>query len=315
MIDLWTKTKGWKLPVLAVASFTFALVSVLGRAEPPAKTPIAMPPMASFATNLAGIGVVEPKSETIAIGTELSGIVRTIHVMAGARVTKGTPLFSLDQRDIDAQIATLEASRASLVIQANEAATQFALVEGISDPRAVARDEYNRRKYAAALSKARIGEIEAQLNQARTTKKRLTILAPIDGTILDVNIRPGEFAAAGPSAQATTEPLMTIGDVSTLYVRVEFDEEIAADLKPTFAAKAVRRGNSAQSWPLDCVRIEPSVTPKRNLAVAGQRVDTRVVQVLYALPVGVTDILVGQQMDVFVDTGTNGQPITNGAKS
>lgn len=52
------------------------------------------------------------------------------------------------------------------------------------------------------------------------------------------------------------------------------------------------------------MRFEPYVRAKQNLAVAGQRVDTRVLQIIYALPEAASDRFVGQQMDVFVDEAT-----------
>lgn len=295
MTKLWNYMQGWKMPLLALIGFIFALVSVLGRAEVPPKMPMNMPPLAVFEDNIAGIGVVEPKSEVIAIGTELPGVVREIHVKVGEGVKKGEPLFSLDQRDINAQIISLEATLRSAKIQAEDFAAQFKLIEDVSDNRAIAKDDYNRRKYASALSKARIDEIKAQLNQARITKERLTVTAPIDGTLLDVNIRPGEFASAGN----LNDPLMRIGDLSTLHVRAEFDEEIAAHISKDAPVYAYKRGDTSKTYALRFVRFEPYITPKQNLAVTGQRVDTRVMQVIYALPSD-AHLLSGQQMDVYV---------------
>lgn len=296
MIKLWQKTEGWKLPLLALMGLAFALVSVFGREEKPPKEPLVMPPVAQYEASIAGLGIVEPKSELISIGTELSGIVRDIYVMVGDKVNKGAPLFSLDQRDIEAQINTLEAALKSAEIQAEDTRVQFKIVESVSDKRAVSKDDYNRRKFAADLSKARVSEIEAQLEQAKITKERLTVTAPIDGTILDINIRPGEFAAAG----FLDEPLIRMGDLSGLNIRVEFDEENAAKISDKASAKAYKRGDTSQLYPLSFERFEPYVAPKQNLAVAGQRVDTRVLQVIYSLPER-PNLLVGQQMDVYVD--------------
>jgi HlyD family secretion protein len=299
MRTLWKKTQGWKLPLLGLIGLSFALVSVLGRAEAPAKEPLVTPPVAAYDSSIAGIGVIDPKSEVISIGSELSGIVRDIHVKVGESVVKGAALFSIDQRDIDAKIGVTEATLESTKVQAEDAAQQFKLVDDIKDNRAVAKDDYNRRKFAAALSNTRLKEIEAQLNELKTTKERLTVAAPIDGTILDINIRPGEFASAG----VLSEPLIRMGDLSTLHIRVEFDEENAAQLLPTAQAKAYRRGDPTKAYPLTFVRFEPYVSPKQNLAVTGQRVDTRVLQVIYALPPD-TDVFTGQQMDVFVEEKT-----------
>jgi outer membrane protein len=73
-----------------------------------------------------------------------------------------------------------------------------------------------------------------------------------------------------------------------------------AKLSRIAGAKAYKRGDTSKIYPLAFVRFEPYVAPKQNLAVTGQRVDTRVLQVIYALPEG-TDLFTGQQMDVYVE--------------
>jgi HlyD family secretion protein len=303
MSNILNKTRGWKLPIIAIIGMAFALITVLGRSEAPAKEPVVIPPQSSYERSVAGIGVVEPKSEIIAIGTELPGIVRMVHIKIGDVVKAGDPLFTLDQREIDAQIKTLEASLESAKIQAEDAVAQYNLVKSVDDKRAVARDDFNRRKYGASLAKARIAEIQAQLAQAITTKERLTIKAPMDGEILSIDIRPGEFAAAG----AIAIPLIRMGDTSTLHVRVEIDEENAVKIHPTSQAIGIKRGDAKTKIPLTFVRYEPFVRPKQNLAVAGQRVDTRVLQIIYALPEATKSVFVGEQMDIFIDEKENAQ--------
>lgn len=302
MKKIWNKTNGWRLPVIALLSAVFALFSVLTRAEPPPKTPLVMPPQSGYETQVAGIGVVEPQSEVISIGSELPGIVRAVQVGVGDEVKAGDVLFTLDERDVDAQISALRAAVISAEIQAKDATAQYLIVKDINDDRAVSRDEVNRKQYGAELAKARVAEFQAQLNQALTTKARLSVKSPINGSILDVNIRPGEFAQTGFLA----EPVLRLGDISTLHVRVEFDEENAVAINPEAQAKAIKRGDPAKSFPLKFVRVEPFVKPKQNLAVAGQRVDTRVLQVIYALPAEAQGVFTGQQMDVFVETGRVG---------
>jgi HlyD family secretion protein len=287
----------WKLPYIAVIGAVFALVSVLGRSEPDAKTPDVAPPQAESTKSIAGIGVVEPKSELISIGVELPGVVREVNVHVGNHVKKGDTLFALDQRDIDAQIATLTRNLASAKIQAADTAAQFAIVSGMQDKRAVAKDEFNRRRYASELGTSRVEEIKAQLELAKTTKERLNVQAPVDGHILEINVRPGEFASAGALAQ----PLMRMGDISQLHVRVEIDEENASRIRAQDTAQGMKRGDTDLRLPLSFVRFEPYVKPKQNLAVSGQRVDTRVLQVIYALPADSANLYVGQQMDVFID--------------
>lgn len=285
------------IPLLAIGAFSFALFSLY---RPPAKEenpPELVVPKSQYERNVAGIGVVEPKSELIAIGTELSGVVRTVAIRPGQHVQKGDILFMMDQRDIDAQIGVLTSSLKAAEIQAQDVEAQLEIVSKIKDSRALSQDEFNRKRYAADLAVAKIQEVQAQLDQALTTKARLTVQAPIDGVILEVNIRPGEFAAAGD----VKTPLILMGDLSTLHVRTEVDEENAGYISKESLAKGFLRGNPERSIPLQFVRFEPYVKPKKNLNVAGQRVDTRVVQVIYALPQNSEEVYVGRQMDVFIE--------------
>src|SRR5207249_7949900 len=109
-------------------------------------------------------------------------------------------------------------------------------------------------------------------------------------------------------------PLMLLGDTEHLHVRVDVDENDAWRIKPNAAAVAQVRGNSSLSTPLKFVRIEPYVVPKKSLTgESSERVDTRVLQILYSFEGGKLPIYVGQQMDVFIDAppagGTTTGPI------
>ena len=290
------KTRGWKLPLLAILGLIFSFAMVLSRHPAPAKEPAILPPTSPYANSVAGIGIVEPKSEIINVGSEISAVIRYVSIKIGDQVKKGDPLFILDQRDIDSQIKVFKATLQAVRAQAKEAIAQFSLVKNVRDNRAVAQDDYNHRQYNAEFMSAKVDEAVAQLDQAFTTKERLTIRAPIDGQILHVNVRPGEFAQAGVLA----EPLIRMGDMSTRHVRVEIDEENASNILPSSQAIGYRRGDTKNRIKLTFVRFEPYVRPKQNLAVVGQRVDTRVFQVIYALEPTNNSCYVGEQMDVYI---------------
>ena len=70
-------------------------------------------------------------------------------------------------------------------------------------------------------------------------------------------------------------------------------------------ATASVRGNPDLKTPLTFVRFEPFVVPKKSLTGdSTERVDTRVLQVIYRLEDESLPLFVGQQMDVFID-GSN----------
>ncbi len=293
--------RGYVIPVLGIIALVFALYSVLSRKPSEKQQPINQPPVATYAKSIAGMGVIEPASELISVGCDLPGIVRQVWVKVGQKVTAGTPLFELDKRDIQAQINVLKASLETARIQADDARIQFEMVEGLSDKRAVSKDEYNRRYFAATSNKARVEEMRQRLKEAQTTLEKMTIKAPISGEILSLNVRPGEYV----TSTSPTEPAVRIGDTSVLHVRVEIDEQHATKVKASFPATAMPRGNSDQKISLIFVKFEPYMRAKQNLSTSGQRVDARVLQVVYAVKSSEVPLFVGQQMDVYIESGSS----------
>lgn len=145
---------------------------------------------------------------------------------------------------------------------------------------------------AAAVEQAR-----SAVAVARTLVQQRTIRAPMDATVLQVNIQSGEFAQPGVSAG----PLMVLGSVDPLHVRVELDEADISHFSSALVAVGSARGNSGSNYRLAFVRIEPLVVPKQNLSVdMAQRIDTRVLQVVYAVLDSPTDLRAGQQLDIFM---------------
>jgi HlyD family secretion protein len=129
-----------------------------------------------------------------------------------------------------------------------------------------------------------------------TDLERLVVRAPIAGQILRLNVRVGEFASAGPLAS----PLIAMGAVDPLHVRVQIDEEDAARISSGAPAEATLRGDATTRIPLTFVRFEPQAIPKTNLNGGGERIDTRVVEAIYSFNRGELSAFVGQQMDVYV---------------
>lgn len=147
------------------------------------------------------------------------------------------------------------------------------------------------------VAQSAVDQAAAQVQETQTELDRLVIRALVDGEVLQVNVRPGEFVGAPPS-----QALVVLGNVTQLHVRVDIDEYDIPRFIATAPARATLKGNSAESYPLRFVRIEPYVVPKKSLTGDNtERVDTRVLQVIYAIDNGSNRLFVGQQLDVFID--------------
>ncbi len=159
------------------------------------------------------------------------------------------------------------------------------------------------------IARVAIEQAKAQAGQIQTDIDRCLVRAPVDGVVLQVNVRPGEYVGAPPS-----QALMVLGATDkVVHVRVDIDEHDIPRFKAGAPARASLRGAPEKSYPLTFVRVEPYVIPKKSLTGDNtERVDTRVLQVIYALDVTGKPVYVGQQMDVFIDVGARTAPAESG---
>lgn len=303
----------YTLPILAVAGFLFAAYTVISSNKPiPVAPAVAPPASAPFKSFIAGAGIVEAKSQNIAIGTPLSGIVKTVAVKVGDKVKAGTPLFYLDDRDTRAELAVKLADLAKARAGVNEAKASVKdtkslseLAEAVTDRRAISSEELLKRRNALLINIAKLESAEALVQQAeaalittQTTLARLTVQASVNGEVLQVNIRPGEFAQAG----ALNTPLLVLGNMDQLHVRVDIDENDAWRFDKNSKAVAYLRGNRNFKTDLVPAYVEPYVVPKKSLTGdSTEQVDTRVLQALYSFDRNQLPVYVGQQMDVFIE--------------
>ena len=160
-------------------------------------------------------------------------------------------------------------------------------------------------EYDRDIARAAIARAEAEVARIETELDRLTVRALVAGRVLQINVRPGEFVGTPPG-----QPLIILGNIDQLHVRVDIDEFDIPRFRSTATASAVPRGSLQTRYPLEFVRIEPFVVPKRSLTgETTERVDTRVLQVIYSCdPTGLPALFVGQQMEVFIDAANPREP-------
>ncbi len=147
------------------------------------------------------------------------------------------------------------------------------------------------------VAQAAVDLAQSQIDSIKINLERLTVTAPSDGEILQLNVRLGQFAA-----MTWKEPMIVLGDVQRLHVRVDLDENDLPWFEKTAKAIATLKGRPGVRFPLKFEYVEPYVVPKQSLTgYNSERVDTRVLQVVYSLPdQRPVDVYVGQQMDVYL---------------
>ena len=289
--------------------------------KPPAPPPLAEPARSPYKFSIAATGIIEAARENVNVATSKPGLVIKVWPGVSSDVKTGDPLFQIDPREATARIASLRAQVAveNATVTANrvtlaEAWDQLKRISSAASARAVTEDERQRRVFAAQLAEVQVARglaseeaAQAQLAQAETELEVLTVRASRGGRILRLNVREGEYANVNPP-----EPLMVLGDIDTLQIRADVDEQNAPLVENGREAKAFVKGSTKDPLPLTFVRIDPFVVPKRSLTGdSTERVDTRVLQVIFNLkkPAGKT-LYVGQQVDVYIELGRPVRAVT-----
>src|SRR5713226_5066895 len=178
------------LPVIAALILTFAIFAIV-RSQPVHATvaPPSPPPTAGFEKSVGAVGLVEASSENIAVSLPVQGMVTHVYVKAGDHVAKGAKLFSIDDRDLQAELSlrrsSLAMSQAKLdkllrsprpeeippaeakVKEAEElyqdADVQLKLIESVRDKRAIRDEDLQRRRIAVKTAGARLDQAKANL--------------------------------------------------------------------------------------------------------------------------------------------------------
>ena len=285
---------------------------VRGSRDVPYSPAAVEPSSVPYNSYIAGTGIIESGSEDIKIATSQSGVVAKIFADTGEEVDKGEPLFQLDTRAAeaelkvkrtDADVATARVAEAVANLQDKK--NLLTLAESIQDKRAISQQELDSRRYGVIVAEAGVATARAGLRKAladvataETDLELLTVNSPVTGKVLQSNIDVGEYA----KADVLADPLMIVGSDKDLLVLVDIDENDAWRYKPGAPATGVLRGNPKVKIPLKFVQLEPYVIPKQSLTgEASERVDTRVLQVIYSFERENYPVYVGQQLDVWIE--------------
>jgi len=283
-----------------------------GNPPPPPSNNLVSPPSTPYAQSVSGTGLVEANSRNIEVGVFVSGIISEVKVNEGDKVKAGDLLLVTDKRSAEADLqmkkkdlASAEAAVKTAQAQLDDSDDLQKRYDSLKGGVAISVTQQQRQMFATRRAQAGLEQAKAALESSRAALRlaqvlleQHTVRTPIDGEVLKVRVRAGEFAAAG----AAVAPLV-IGNTNPLHLRVQIDENDLWRFNRKAKATAYLRSNKERKYQLDFVRVEPLVQPKTQLSGnAAEQVDTRIMEVVYAINLQEeAPLYVGQQLDVFVD--------------
>jgi RND family efflux transporter MFP subunit len=175
------------------------------------------------------IGMVTPIS-SVALKARLETTIVAVHFEDGAKVDEGDLLFTLDSRQIDAQIEQAEGMLARDRAQLEGAQRDLRRYTDLVGKGATTQVNVDNAKTQSDILIATIKANQAALDNLKVQKSYTLIRAPFAGRISAANVKVGNFLRP-----ADTQPLAVINQMAPVYVSFAIPQRVLVDLREAMA--------------------------------------------------------------------------------
>jgi RND family efflux transporter MFP subunit len=180
------------------------------------------------------IGTVTPIS-SVALKSRVETTIVSVHFEDGARVNQGDLLFTLDARQIDAQIEQAEGVLAKDQAQLEGAQRDVRRYADLIGKGATTQVNLDNAKTQADILIGTIKADRSALDNLKVQKSYTTIRAPFSGRISQANVKVGNFVRPADSA-----PLAVINQMAPVYVTFAIPQRVLVDLRDAMATGGTR---------------------------------------------------------------------------
>ena len=180
---------------------------------------------------LQSLGNVTPIA-SVAIKARVDTTITAVHFRDGAEVKKGEPLFTLDGRAIEAQIAQTEGAIARDRAQLEGAERDVRRYTDLVAKSATPVVNLDNAKTQADVFRAAIKADSGLLENLKVQLSYCTVTAPIDGRFSAANVKVGNFVR-----QADTAPMATINQMAPVYVSFTVSQKVLPEIRQALSAK------------------------------------------------------------------------------
>lgn len=196
---------------------------------------------------------------TVKVGSQVSGIIATLHADFNDQVKKGQLLGTLDPTPFQATVNETKAQLERARVAALDAEIKWKRQRALFEAKLVSEDELQSAKALYDQAVAQVSQLQATLAKAETNLRYSVITAPIDGVVVSRDYDVGQTVAA--SFQAPT--LFTIAeDLTRMQLTCQVDE---ADIGQVQEGQVVRF--SVDAYPerefngkVSQIRLSPQIT-------------------------------------------------------
>src|SRR5438128_10772750 len=183
----------------------------------------------SMPVDVDAIGMVTPIS-SVALKSRLETTIVAVHFEDGAKVSEGDLLFTLDSRQIDAQIEQAEGVLAKDQAQLEGAQRDLRRFSELVGKGATTQVNVDNARTQSDILIGTIKADQAALDNLKVQKSYTTIRAPFSGRISAANVKIGNFVRP-----ADTTALAVINQMAPVYVTFSVPQRVLVDLREAMA--------------------------------------------------------------------------------
>jgi RND family efflux transporter MFP subunit len=210
---------------------------------------------------LAGTGYVVTGEKYIAIGVRVAGRIERYFTDEGQSVHAGDPLVAIDDRDYRARLdraeAALATARADLTLHTSE----LRRAERLHAGGIIAAQELEEKQNQEAVDRARIKELEAEVELARVELDYTVLRAPRDGVILAKLKEVGEIAV--PGGFAGSGDLIRMANLDDMRAEVDVNESDLTRVHLGQAAEVIPDAYPDATYAATVVKLYPQVNRQK----------------------------------------------------
>jgi len=251
-------------PWLFLPIFVGALVFVMSQREGAGAQPldpalIVEVKRSELVLEVVETGKIEARNK-VDLKSKVPGQVAEVLVEEGAQVKKGDLLVSLDPTDYQRELARAEAdlahARAAVAYAKVVLDRKKAGVEGSVIP----AHELDAAKHELVTNDISVQQARVAVDIARDRLRYTKIVAPMDGTVIQRRIEPGEVVTPGVQATFNGEALLVVADLSVLIVKVEVNQIDVAKIQVGQTAALTLDALPGKTYEARVTKIAPAST-------------------------------------------------------
>ena len=199
------------------------------KSKPPVPVKVVLAVQKDVPVQVKAIGNIEAFT-SVAIKSQVSGQIARVHFTEGSNVERGALLISIDPEPFQASLSQCEAALAKDQAQARFAFEQAMRYEGLLKDGIVTRDQVESLQSNAASLAATVVADRAAIKSAKIQLGYCSIRSPIAGRTGSIALKPGNLV------KANDLPIVTVNQLTPIYVTFSLPEKRLAEIKRAMAA-------------------------------------------------------------------------------